>query len=283
MASAVGTVASFPLSDRAQFPSRLLFVSALCLAFLPCAQAQDAKQSVQQAVDTELAADQADHSHWLYYDEDRKPKSTVKQWAAETSQYDLYRVLEEAGRTLPESEQRKRIDDFRRNPSDQAKQKKSGAEDNRQATQLLKLLPQAFLWTRTNTTDNSSTIYHFKPRPDFSPPSREARVFAAMEGDMTVDNKQHRIASLKGRLIRDVKFGGGLFGRLYSGGTFSVERRELADGIWQITETHIHIEGHALIFKSISEVEDQVKSKFRHLPDNISPDEAEKELFNAGK
>jgi hypothetical protein len=246
------------------------------------ARAQDATQAVQQAVDTELAADRNDHTHWLYYDEDRKPKSTVKQWAAETSQYDLYRVLSEAGRTLPESEQRNRIDSFRRDSGAQAKQKKSGAEDNRQATQLLKLLPQAFLWTRTSATD-TSTIYHFKPRPGFDPPTREARVFAAMEGDMTVDNHQHRIAMLKGRLIRDVKFGGGLLGRLQSGGTFSVERRELTAGVWQITETHIHIQGHALLFKSISEVEDETKSKFRRLDDNITPDKAEKELFSAPK
>jgi hypothetical protein len=100
-----------------------------------------------------------------------------------------------------------------------------------------------------------------------------------MEGDMTVDDAQHRIVSLKGRLTRDVKFGGGLFATLKAGGTFDVERRETGNAVWQITETHVHIEGHALVFKSISEQEDDVETKFKALPDDISFQQAEKELL----
>jgi hypothetical protein len=66
-----------------------------------------------------------------------------------------------------------------------------------------------------------------------------------------------------------------------AGGTFEVERRETGKGEWQITETHVHIQGHALLFKSISEQEDDEKSKFRRLPDNISIADAEKELLAA--
>lgn len=41
--------------------------------------AQDARQFVQQAVNTELAKDQADHSHWPYFEDDRKADRPVKQ------------------------------------------------------------------------------------------------------------------------------------------------------------------------------------------------------------
>jgi hypothetical protein len=100
---------------------------------------------------------------------------------------------------------------------------------------------------------------------------------------MTVDDGQHRIVSLKGRLIRDVKFGGGLFAELKAGGTFDVERRETAKAVWQITETHVHIQGHALLFKSIAEQEDDVKTQFRQLPESLSLEQAEKELLQQGK
>ena len=33
--------------------------------------------------------------------------------------------------------------------------------------------------------------------------------------------------------------------------------------MWQITETHVHIGGHALLFKTIGEQEDEVKTEFR--------------------
>ncbi len=74
-------------------------------------------------------------------------------------------------------------------------------------------------------------------------------MFAGMEGDMAIDRDQHRIVSLKGQLIRDVKIGYGLLGELKAGGTFDVERRELSPHVWEITETHVHIQGHASFSK----------------------------------
>jgi hypothetical protein len=41
-----------------------------------------------------------------------------------------------------------------------------------------------------------------------------------------------------------------------------------------ITATHVHIRGHALIFKSISEQEDDEKSFFSRQPDNVSLEQA---------
>ncbi len=80
-------------------------------------------------------------------------------------------------------------------------------------------------------------------------------------------------------MIHDVKFWGGLLGYLQSGGSFDVERRQVGNGEWWITETHVHIQGHALIFKSISEQEDDVKSKFKELPPQASPTTAENLLL----
>ena len=42
-------------------------------------------------------------------------------------------------------------------------------------------------------------------------------------------------------------------GKMDEGGTFSVERRELGPGVWEITESHVHIHGHTLLFKDIGE------------------------------
>ena len=102
----------------------------------------------------------------------------------------------------------------------------------------------------------------------------ESRVFAAMAGEIVVDNAQHRIETLRGHLTDDVKFGLGLLGRMRKGGTFEIERRELATGIWQITESHVHIDGKALIFKTIGEQEDEVKSDFRRVKPELSLEQA---------
>ena len=96
---------------------------------------------------------------------------------------------------------------------------------------------------------------------------------------MAVDREQDRIVSLKGRLIHDVKIGFGFLGELKAGGTFDVERRELHPKLWEITETHVHVEGHALIFKTISEQEDDVRSHFEQIADNTSMQQAQNNLL----
>jgi hypothetical protein len=238
------------------------------------ASGQQPQQVVQQAVRVELAADAADHSRWLYYEVDRKPSDGVVQWAAQIAMGEIDRVLQTAGHPLTLAQQKAKMDAFVNSPAAQAKQRQGGEHDDKQASQMLGMLPNAFIWTRVGDRDGI-TYLHFKPNPSFTPPTWESRVFAAMEGDLAVDDGGHRIVSLKGKLIHEVKFAWGLLGALEPGGTFDVERRQLAPGVWEITETHIHILGHALIFKSISEQEDDVKSRWEQLPQDTTFRQAE--------
>lgn len=246
----------------------------------PACFAQDARQFVQLAVNTELAKDQADRSHWLYFESDRKRGNPVKQWVAETDDGNLRRVVQIDGRVLTPDEQRRRVEAFLADSSAQNKRRKGEQHDDRQATEMLQMLPRAFIWIKEGEK-GSNTVLYFKPDPGFHAPDLEARVFAAMEGVMVVDTEQHRIASLKGKLIDNVKILGGLLGELDAGGTFDVERRQTGDDVWQITETHVHIQGRALIFHTISEQEDDVKTDFKPLPENVTMQQAKTDLFSA--
>ena len=252
------------------------------LVALGCAHAlaatPDPKQIVRQAVQTEIAASRADHTRWLYYDLDRKPGNTVRQWVAETAGGDLHRILAQKGKTLLPAAQRAAMDEFIDDPAARDRQRKSGEHDDQQSEDLLRLLPDAFAWSVVSDQGGSIRL-HFAPDPHFRPPSWEARVFAAMEGDMVVDAAGHRIATLRGRLVHDVRFCAGLCGSLSAGGTFDVERRKTGSTVWQIVETHVHIHGTALLFKNISQEEDDQKTSFRPLPGNISLPQAEAELL----
>jgi hypothetical protein len=254
--------------------------SVIAVALLVCCTccAQDARSLVRQAVQTELHADQNDHSRWAYFDVDRKPDGGVEQWVAETSSGDLHRILIEKGVHLSPAAQRGSMDKFLQDPGAQSRQRKSSEHDDRQSEDLLKLLPDGFTWSIVSS-DASTILLHFAPDPSFSPPTWAARVFAAMDGVMRIDKHQHRIASLQGRLAHSVRFCGGLCGGISAGGTFSVERREIGPSIWRIATTHVHIRGSALFFKSISEDEDDEKSRFQPLPQSISLQQAESRLL----
>ena len=253
----------------------LLLLCACCSALY----AQDVRNLVRQTVNSEVAADQADHSRWIYYEVDRKPGSSIEQWVAQTSKGDVNRVLRKNGHPISKPQQRKAVEQFLHDSDAQQQQRQSGRKDAQEAESLLKMLPDAFIWSIVSK-NKILTVFHFKPDPNFNPPGRQARVFAAMEGDMTVNNEQRRIKRLKGVLIHDVNFGWGLLGSLKKGGSFQVDREQVAPGFWQITETHVHIQGRALLFKTISEQEDDVKSHFARQSDNVTLTQAAEAVMN---
>jgi hypothetical protein len=241
---------------------------------------QEARTFVRAVVANELKADANDHSQWMYRDENGVPNRNTVKLVIQTAQGDLSKTVERDGHPLPQEQQKadeQRMDAFVHDASLRQKQKQSHQQDASKASALTKMLPDAFLWTYAGQNGAETTL-HFKPDPQFKPPTREARVFAAMEGTMVVDAEQKRIKELKGKLTRDVNFGYGLLGKLEKGGTFEIERQQIAPRIWAITATHVHIHGHALIFKSIGEEQDEVTNHYHPTPPSLSLDAAAKML-----
>jgi len=78
--------------------------------------------------------------------------------------------------------------------------------------------------------------------------------------------------------MEDVTIGWGLLARIHAGSHFDIERREVAPGLWQITETHVHIDGHALFFKTIGQQQDEVNSEFTQVPPDTTLEQAVKML-----
>ena len=227
-----------------------------------------APQIVRSAVQTELDADRNDHSRWRYRSTVRHPDGESVYLVVETDHGSIKKKIRQNGQPLTPAqlnEEMQRIEAFINDPGQQAKQRKDSSQDDRRAENMLRMLPDAFLWTVKSDTPDE-TILAFTPDPNFQAPSMEARVFAAMAGEVVVSKPQNRIQSIKGKLIRDVKFGYGLFGRMEQGGTFNVERREISPRVWVITESHVHINGHVLLFHAIHEQEDEIKAEFRPTP-----------------
>lgn len=237
------------------------------------AQAQGADGLIRRVVESERSANQNDHSNWLYLEEIRKPNEDTLQWVAATQHGEVRRVFEKDHQRVPDAKQRDAIQSFLHDPKAQKKEIAEDQHDAQQIDDFLKLLPVAFHWTQTNS-DATNTTLHFEPDPNFHPPTREARVFGSMVGDVVVDNQQLRVRSMSGRLIHDVTFGGGLLGRLKEGSWFSLEQAQTAPSLWQLTAIHVHLDGNALLFKSVSLEEDDERTKFEMQPAGITLQQA---------
>ena len=251
---------------------RFLALSALPFLLSPVTQAsaqpQDAKSIVAAAVQTELNADRTDHTAYIYRDHDITPDHDTLFFVVETPQGNLKRKLEDHDRPL--TPQQRQADEAAihalvSDPALQARQRKDNANDDQQAEQMLKLLPEAYLWTVVGEQGDLVTL-DFKPDPAFQPRNLEARVLSSMAGQIVVARADNRIRTIRGALVDDVKFGYGVLGRLKKGGSFQVERRELAPHHWQVVESHTKIEGRALFFKTIGTIEDEVRTEFKPSP-----------------
>jgi len=220
---------------------------------------------IQAAVRSEIAAADRDHSNWTYRDHDRTPEKDALYRVVETPAGSLRRMIELHGRPVDPGTARsetQRIDDFVRDKSAQARERRASEHDDRQAREMLEMLPKAFIWSLKGEAGDLATL-SFRPDPNFHAPNIEARVMATMAGEMIIAKGDNRIRSLRGKLTDDVKIGYGIFGKLREGGTFDIERREIAPHIWEITESHVHIDGRALLFKTIGQQEDEVKTEWK--------------------
>jgi len=261
-----------------RFSSRLLVLGGLLLAgLLPlCADGpKDAKEIVRAAMQAELAAGKNDHTRWRYRDAKKDGTDTVS-IVVETEYGSVNRVIVKNGQPLTEAETRaedERVRRFIHDPEKLAKQRRDGAQDGKRAEELLRMLPEAFTWKVASEDEQRYTL-HFEPNRNFDPPNMQGRVLGTMAGTLVVNKAQNRIETMSGKLTEDVTIGWGLLGRLREGGTFRVERREVAPGLWQIVETHVHIEGKALFFKTIGEQQDEVQTEFTQVPAGTTLEQA---------
>jgi hypothetical protein len=245
---------------------------------------QAARQIVQTVIHNEIDADNNDHTKWMYRDAYQSPAKSVVTLKIETADGTLAKRILIDGHPLNAQEQQQDDTEMQkviRDPGVRAQQRKNSEHDSQQALALMKMLPDGFLWTQTGEADGKIQL-SFQPNPAFNPPSYAARVFAAMAGTMTVDKQQMRLEDLSGKLIRPVEFGWGLFGKIQPGGTFHIVRTQVAPGKWEITQTHVHIEGHILFFKSISQQEDEITSGYVRTPHGLTLQQAY-QMLQSGK
>jgi len=231
-----------------------------------------ANELARKVVTNELKVQNEDLGHWMYRLEKKDAGKKQVQEIVETKDGSLSRLLSTDGRPLDAKQQQKesrRIQRLVNNPGEQRKLQQASSKKAEQGERLFKILPDVFVFGYAGCQGDLIKL-SFRPNPNFRPPSIEARVFQNMEGEMTVDSKQERLAAINGHLMEDVKFGGGLLGHLDKGGKFEVSQTEVAPGHWEMTVLDVDMKGKVLLFKTISVQETENHSDFHRVPDDLT-------------
>jgi hypothetical protein len=200
----------------------------------------------------------------------------------ETVDGSIHRLLSVDGHE-PSPSDRKQDDDRLRelmqNPRARLALKKNRQADERKFDDLLRVLPEAFLFEDQGKRGDMEKLV-FRPNPAFNPNNYEERGLHAMTGMVFVDIQEKRLAQFSGTLTKQVDFGLGLIGHLGKGGTIQVSRVRLSPGLWKTSFTRIDLDGRFVLFKTFSKQQDETHSDFKPLPSDTSIEQALRKLVS---
>lgn len=250
---------------------------ALVLVVCIAAPARDhnsplpAAQLINEVVANELT-DRVQQRKWMYVIGKREGKQTLTEEQVDTRDGPLYRVLAIDGQPLnPDQRQQDnaRMDRLLHDPSQQLKVKRAHDEDEQKLEELMRLMPDAFLYDYDGVEGNLVRL-KFRANPNYNPPTYEARVVHGLAGTILIDSQQKRLAKLSGQLINGVQFGWGLLGHIDNGGTIEIGRVQVGPLQWKTALINIQLSGRLVFFKTISKQQYETRSDFRAVSGDLS-------------
>ncbi|MGC2638334.1 MAG: hypothetical protein WA294_14215 [Acidobacteriaceae bacterium] len=274
------------------------WLAPLLPAPLAWSQAQpppDTTALVRQAVANRFAENAAHQSlrFVLHKQDDRR---NMTQQIIETPQGDVALLVAVNGVPISaagRAAERNRLDTLDAHPEYQAHRQKREQADAARVDSLLRLLPDAFLYTYNDTVPCNvstpaavavpgaqqsppgaqqleSSCFHltFVPNPQWDPPSLEAKILRGMAGEIWIQAADDRLCKLSAHLIDDVDFGWGIVGRLDKGGTIDLEQTRIGAHDWELTGMKLSLTGKALMVKPLSYHINEELSHFAPVPPN---------------
>jgi hypothetical protein len=91
-------------------------------------------------------------------------------------------------------------------------------------------------------------VFQVDPNPNFHPRSIVQDVLTRVTAKIWVDHATDQLSRGEAHVIRDMSFGGGILGKLYRGGVFSLDQAEVAPGIWLPTRYQYDFTARKFLF-----------------------------------
>jgi hypothetical protein len=258
---------------------RLLFVAYCLLSISPPLSAETAKQLMADTCYNELQQRNQD-SLWASKVQRHTDGHVYLEKEIETVAGPVHRLLLIDGHEPSPSERKQDDDRLRKllkNAKAQEAMKKTREADEKNFDDLLRAIPDAFLFEDQGKQGGSEKL-SFEPNPAYKPKSYEETTLHALSGIILIDFQEKRLVEISATVTQQVDFGYGLVGSLKKGGTIEMKRTRLTHGIWKTSSTRVDINGRMVLFKSISKKQDNTQSDFQPVAPNTSIEQALKAL-----
>lgn len=251
-------------------------IGLVLLALTPARPAQSAQRNGNVLTPEEvraLLARVATHQHHndealMFYErverrvtrkEPDKAPATNKTFRVVPTGTGTIRVLvEESGRRVPEKNYRQQLRYLEQalmwalepQESRQKARVQKWARRSRERHETVDAAREAFLCVDAEHTDSQGSLIklHCSPNPDFKPRTRTEELFQHARAVLWIDPRAAQLARVEAELSSDVSIGGGVLGKVYSGGRFVMEQAAVENTVWLPTRFEYNFRGRKFLF-----------------------------------
>jgi hypothetical protein len=184
-------------------------------------------------------------------------------------------LLEENGRAVSSDDYRRELQtwvsvlQFMTNPNDDRMKSASAkyAKKQQDRARSIDAMQNAFTpkWLNRETIDgHDCDVIQLQPDPNFHPHSMLEGVMPHVVAKIWVDHDAVQLVRVEAQVTSDVWVGGGVLGKLYKGGKFTMEQAEVLPGIWLPERYQFDFSGREFLF-SLEKHESIEASHYRYI------------------
>jgi len=236
--------------------------------------ASQAQALVSRALATELRTAQDTNHPMRYQLRKSTPRLTSTKEILETKDGDVAHLVSLFDKPLSQADEQAeevRLNALYNDSSLQKHRKQGEQGDMAIVLKLLRMLPNAFLYTYAGSAEGSvGTVekFTFRPNPNFDPPDFETQALTAMTGVLSIDATQERVTRLEGHLEQDTDYGLGILGKLDKGGSIVIEQADVGGKQWRIARFQMRM-NLRILFKTKSIDTTEEMTRYAPVPANI--------------
>jgi len=233
-----------------------------------------ARQWASDAAQNELTVIDYRNSYLRYRERSIDAKGDRVRDVIESKDGTVARLILKEGRPLtPEEDEgeHERLQAMLDSPAAFAKHVKGDAAGKKTGSDLIKLMPDAMIFSYTPGQPQRSTrqaqpddlpeiVLDYKPNPAWTPPNIESEALVGLEGRVWIDARTHYLTRMEGTVFRPINFG--LFlAHVYPGGKLTFEQTRVGEQRWIFSHFTEHVNLRVL-FKALKEDSDMQGSDF---------------------
>ena len=197
----------------------------------------------------------------------------------ETSGGSVARLVQKNGHPLTAAEdqdERDRLKEVLDSPEDFVRHHKREAPMRDYAIGLVRLMPQAMIFTyapgqpQPEPGGSHQIAVDFRPDPQFHPPNMIAELLTGLQGRIWIDPESQCVTRAKAQVLHTVNFGWGVLARIYPGGTVELQQADLGGNMWIYSLFGEHLKVREMLLKTQEENTQMRAYDFKLLPRPLS-------------